>query len=185
MTDPRVDVIIARTIDQFEGGFVNDPDDPGGATNFGITIADLRRWRKQPTTPDDVRAMTRDTAIQIYWVYYWNAPNIGALPDELQPVVFDAGVNLGPSTAIKMLQVILRAGGFTDVTLDGMIGPVTAKSTCLAEQEYGAAVLVNKFCDARAARYRSIVSANPVMEKYLHGWLARVNAFRMTPDTSC
>ena len=116
MTDPRVDVIIARTIDQFEGGFVNDPDDPGGATNFGITIADLRRWRKQPTTPDDVRAMTRDTAIQIYWVYYWNAPNIGALPDELQPVVFDAGVNLGPGALY---------GAITRLEERGLIEPLS------------------------------------------------------------
>ena len=67
-------------IEKWEGGFDNDPDDPGGPTNMGITQSDLARWRQKPVTVDDVRNLTRDEACQIYREFYWKPINGDKLP---------------------------------------------------------------------------------------------------------
>ena len=97
---------IAEEIVAREGGFVNDPDDPGGATNHGVTIHTMRGLGLDLTGDGrvdvaDVRALTRAQAVDIFIRHYFEAPGLGRLPEVLQPSVFDMFVNAG-SQAIRL-----------------------------------------------------------------------------------
>jgi lysozyme family protein len=78
-----------------EGGYVDHPSDPGGATNLGITIGTLRQWRDRPVTKADVRALTRKEAAAIYRKNYWDAIGGDDLPEGLDALAFDIAVNHG------------------------------------------------------------------------------------------
>lgn len=84
---------------QSEGGYTNDPRDPGGATNFGITIADYRMYINSNGTALDVKNMTKSQAETIYKSKYWNKVNGDVLPSGVDYCVFDYGVNSGVSRA--------------------------------------------------------------------------------------
>ena len=88
-----------RFVLQYEGGFVDHPRDPGGATNMGITHATLAGWRKRPVTVADVRALTRDEAAAIYRQMYWSAIGADRLPDGVDLIAFDIAVNMGVGRA--------------------------------------------------------------------------------------
>jgi lysozyme family protein len=99
---------IAQEIVAREGGYVNDPDDLGGATNFGVTIHTMRRLGLDLTgdgrvTASDVKALTRKQALDIFVAHYFEKPGIARLPVALQASVFDMYVNAG-SNAVKILQ---------------------------------------------------------------------------------
>lgn len=120
---PDAEEIVVR-----EGGYVNDPDDPGGATNFGVTIHTMRRLgldldRDGSITSADVRRLTRDQAIQIFIEHYFHRPLIAELPSPLQATVFDMYVNAG-GNAVKILQRMLVEMGYA-VVADGALGPKT------------------------------------------------------------
>jgi lysozyme family protein len=85
---------IAKVLEH-EGGYSNHPDDPGGPTNFGITIADYRRYRKSDATAADVRVMRLDEAKAIYRAAYWDVMHCDSLPAGPDYAVFDYGVNSG------------------------------------------------------------------------------------------
>lgn len=110
-----------------EGGYVDHPDDPGGATNFGITLATLQGWRGLSVTKADVRALTRGEAGAIYKARYWVQCRCGELPEPVAFIVFDAAVNHGASRAARLLQEALGVGA------DGRIGPVTLAAANSAE----------------------------------------------------
>ena len=98
-----------------EGGYVNHPDDPGGETNHGVTVAVARQSGYQ----GPMSSMPLSIAIDIYRANYWNRIKADDLPNLIRFHVFDAAVNSGAKQAIKWLQ---RCAGVTD---DGLIGPVT------------------------------------------------------------
>jgi lysozyme family protein len=119
---------IAKGIVLREGGFVNDPDDLGGATNFGVTIHTMRRLGLDldgdgDVNIEDVKALQRDQAVDLFIEHYFVAPGLVALPELLQASVFDMYVNAG-SSAVKILQRLLRAMGYV-LTVDGIVGPQT------------------------------------------------------------
>jgi len=119
---------IAAQIVRREGGFVNDPDDPGGATKYGVTLDTMRRLgldldKDGDVDVRDVRRMTVAKAVDIYKEHYFKAPGIKKLPPVIQASVFDMYVNAG-SNAVKLLQRLCRRFGF-DITVDGKIGPQT------------------------------------------------------------
>ena len=93
-----------KAIFQSEGGFVDDPDDPGGATNLGVTIGTLSAERGHTVTVADVKALTFSEASAIYERAYWNPAHCGELPDGVDLVVFDCAVNSGVARAIRLLQ---------------------------------------------------------------------------------
>lgn len=98
-----------------EGGYVSDPHDPGGETNWGIS---------KRIYPDlDIRNLSREQAIEIYHNDYWDVCRCGDLPSGIALMVFNSAVNQGPGTAACSLQISL---GF--VRVDGHIGPVTAEA---------------------------------------------------------
>jgi len=112
-----------------EGGFVNDPRDPGGATNRGVTIGTLREWRKRPVTVDDVRRLTVEEAGAIYRARYWSPLGCDTLPAGVDLMAFDFGVNAGPGRAARYLKA---AGHGTP------------------------AEIIDRFAVARVAYYRSL-----------------------------
>lgn len=122
---------IAYDIVRREGGYVNDPDDPGGATNHGVTIHTMRRLGLDldldgDVDAADVQALQPDQAVALYLEHYYVAPRIGLLPEILRASVFDMYVNAGV-TAVKLLQQLLRQMGY-DLAVDGVIGPVTSRA---------------------------------------------------------
>ena len=102
---------IAEDIVKREGGYVNDPDDPGGATNFGVTIHTMRRLGLDldgngRVDAGDVKSLSRDQAVDIFLKHYFEAQGIGRLPEDIQASVFDMYVNAG-GNAVKILQRLL------------------------------------------------------------------------------
>src|SRR5262249_55564304 len=106
-----------------EGGYTNDPQDPGGPTNFGITIHDYRMYVAKNGTADDVKHMTVEQAKAIYKPKYWDALNCDDLPSGVDYAVFDYGVNSGIYRAARVLQTLVGAD------VDGEIGPETLAAT--------------------------------------------------------
>lgn len=145
---------------QWEGGYVDHPSDPGGATNRGITIATLQRWRREPVTKQDVKDLTRAEAAKIYLAYYWNAVRADELPTGLDMLMFDAAVNQGPGKSVRLLQEALG------VTTDGRIGPQTLG----AANAQDVARTIDEFCVLRGLHYASL-STFPT---FGHGWLRRL-----------
>ncbi|MFT5742473.1 MAG: lysozyme family protein [Paracoccaceae bacterium] len=177
---------IARQIVAREGGYVDDPDDPGGATNFGVTIGTLRRLGHDLTGDgrvdrDDVRALTQAQAVAIFVQHYFERPQIGALPQVLQPSVFDMYVNAG-ANAVKVLQRLLNDMRI-EVDVDGVIGPQTIAA---AQQAFEAAPdhLANAYGIARRNYYYALADARPASRKYARrldggkgGWITRAEEF--------
>ncbi len=144
-----------------EGGYVDDPMDPGGATNLGITLQVLSTWRHTAVTKVDVQNLQQDEAGAIYRANYWNAERCSDLPSGVDLMVFDAAVNMGIGRSAKFLQA---AAG---VTADGSIGPQTLAATAAAP----AAALVDVLADARLQFYQGL----PTFDHFGQGWSARVN----------
>lgn len=180
---------IAKSIVAREGGFVNDPDDPGGATNHGVTIHTLRRLgldvnRDGAVNLADVQELTQDQATEIFITHYFHKPKIAQLPRPLQPSVFDMYVNAG-ANAVKILQRLLRDMAF-DVAVDGVLGPQTLDATGRA---YAAAPaqMVDAYAVARRNYYFGLADQRPASRKYARtragkkgGWIKRAEEF-MSP----
>lgn len=92
-----------RFVLQYEGGYVDDPRDPGGATNLGVTKDTLETWRRRPVTKAEVRALTRDEAAAIYRKLYWDAIGGDILPAGVDLIAFDIAVNMGAGRARQWL----------------------------------------------------------------------------------
>ena len=147
-----------------EGGFVDDPLDPGGATKFGITLQGLSDWRGHPCTPGDVRAMHVTEANAIYETNYWDVVAGAKLPPGLDLLVFDFGVNAGPQRSIFLLQ------GLVGTKSDGIIGPRTI-ACC-----NGDAAIIRTRLTVLANIHERYYHALPAYAHDGHGWTSRVNA---------
>ena len=143
-----------------EGGFSDDPSDPGGATNYGITLATLSHWRGRQCTVDDVRALTQREAGAIYRVSYWHAMKCGALPYGLDLMTFDEGVNAGAAASVRMLQFVLG------VEADGIVGAHTLSAAEFVKP-LGA---ISALADRQEESYR----ADAGFDVFGAGWLARL-----------
>lgn len=161
------DTCLAFTLRE-EGGYVDDPADPGGATNMGITLATYRQWSDNPGLgPADVREMTERTARAIYRSRYWNPLRADALAPGVDLSVFDMGVNAGIWGSARLLQ---RALGLTGEQVDGCIGPETLS----AAAKFDPRTLVEDLADRQAAYYRSLSD----FPTFGAGWLNRTDARR-------
>lgn len=177
---------IAKGIVAREGGYVNDPDDPGGATNFGVTIHTMRRLgldldRDGDVDVRDVRALTRDDAIEIFVNHYYHEPRIDELPHAFQASVFDMYVNAGRN-AVKILQRLLRDMGWS-VSVDGAIGPLTIKAAFAAEKS-APSHMRDAYGIARRNYYFRLADGRIASRKYARtrkggkgGWIRRAEEF--------
>jgi len=145
-----------------EGGFVDDPQDPGGATNLGITIGTLSQWRGRKCTKAEVKALTREEAAKIYRRDYWDAVRGDDLPFGLDLCAFDGAVNSGVSRGAKWVQQALG------VEADGKIGPTTLAA---ARSTYVPAAI------QRAVAFRlSFLKQLPGWAHFGNGWAVRMKA---------
>lgn len=130
-----------------EGGYTNHPRDPGGPTNFGITIFDYRKYVKPGATAADVRAMTVGEAKQIYRARYWDAQRCDELPAGLDYAVFDYGVNSGIGRSTKVLGRLLGLSDRSGALSNDVIA---------AARTADVAALVTKICDERLHFLRAL-----------------------------
>lgn len=177
---------IAEEIVAREGGYVNDPDDPGGATNFGVTIHTMRRLGLDLNSDgrinaSDVKRLTHIQAVNIFITHYFVEPRIAALPEALHASVFDMYVNAG-GNAVKILQRLLRQMGMT-CDVDGVIGPQTQAA---ANRAYAIAPehLADAYAIARRNYYFALADRRAASRKYARtraggkgGWIKRAEDF--------
>jgi lysozyme family protein len=171
------DEIVAR-----EGGYVNDPDDPddpGGATNHGVTIHTMRRLDLDgdgQVDEQDLRVLDRDLAVEIFVDHYFDRPRITYLPVDLHASVFDMYVNSG-ANAVKILQRLLQDMRI-DVAVDGGIGPQTIGAT---QQALAAAPdqFVDAYGIARRNYYYALGDGRPArrLDGGKGGWITRAEEF--------
>jgi lysozyme family protein len=143
---------------KLEGGYVNDPRDPGGETKYGIS--------KKAHPNEDIANLTVERAREIYRADYWNptAARIYDVSNRLAATLFDSAVNQGNGAAVQMLQGILHA------KQDGIIGPLTVAALQDAIDQHGEGWVIAQFQAARVMRYAS--SGN--WPRYGRGWMNRV-----------
>lgn len=153
---------------QEEGGYVNNPADPGGATNMGVTQAVYSAWlasQGEPAHP--VRGITRDEVYRIYDTRYWRDSRAASFADthpKLALAHMDAAVNHGIVQAAKFLQRAVHAKD------DGVIG----QATLTAIRESDEARAIGRYLTQRAAFYRMLCERRPASKQFLYGWLARL-----------
>ncbi|HML43449.1 MAG TPA: TIGR02594 family protein [Hyphomicrobium zavarzinii] len=152
-----------------EGGFTDDPHDPGGPTNHGITLGVFAAWRKVAITTAnrealirDLKAIDRETVSEIYRRRYWDLAHCAELPGPLALMHFDAAVNHGVGAAIRVLQEAVGA------SVDGEIGPETRAAVAAAS----VAEALASYAAIRERRYRAL----PHFWRFGRGWLRRVDA---------
>lgn len=134
-----------------EGGYSNDPTDHGGETNFGIS--------KNRYPAVDIKNLTAEIATDLYKKDFWNYCHCDELPSPLAIAVFDAAVNQGEKTAIKMLQIALN------VTVDGIIGNETITASFKAGPK-----ILRQFLAQRMVRYIRIIVKTPDQQKWADNW---------------
>lgn len=147
-----------------EGGWSDNPADPGGATMKGITLANFRRYIDPKGTKDDLRHITDAQLAACYRKFYWDAVAGDALPDGVDYAVFDFAVNSGPGRAARYLQQLVG------VSPDGVIGP----ATIAAVNKQPAGVTIDRLCDARLAFLQRLST----WSDFGKGWSARVASVR-------
>lgn len=114
-----------------EGGYTNHPSDPGGPTNFGITLADYRKHIKADATAADIRAMSVDQAKAIYRKRYWDSQRCDQLPAGVDYSVFDYGVNSGVGRSGKVLRRVVGLPDNTSTVSDQVLAyPARAIPRC-------------------------------------------------------
>ena len=177
---------LAQEIVAREGGYVNDPDDPGGATNHGVTIGTLRRLGEDVegdgrVTESDVRRLGRERAVEIFVEHYFARPKISRLPQALHASVFDMYVNAG-ANAVRILQRLLNEMGAA-LVVDGIIGP---KTIAAADRCARAAPdhIADAYGIARRNYYYALADRRPSSRKYARrrdggkgGWIVRAEEF--------
>lgn len=168
--DERIEALLVR-----EAGFVNDPEDGGGPTNWGVTQAKLASVRRRPVTVDEVRALTREEAREIYRADYRTA-QLDVAPDACEELLLDIYTNHGPGNFTLILQRALS------VTVDGRIGPQTRGALAAADGRQ----LYRNLCAERMEFTGRAITKNlkddnhdgiPDLTRFAWGWLRRQGAF--------
>jgi lysozyme family protein len=155
-----------------EGGLANNPNDPGGITDYGISLRYLKTLGHDGDFdhdgvigPNDIRVLTQEQACHIYQHYWWDRYQYGLfVPQNPATKVFDMAVNMGAVAAHKILQ---RALGTANV--DGIMGPETIRLVNDANQ----LTLLSAVENQQAQYYKNIAISNPKLQEFLRGWLKR------------
>lgn len=173
---PLFDRALAHVL-AMEGGYTNDPYDPGGPTNRGVTLATWARHRgvrlSAETRAELIRTLkdiSDDDLRIIYRDRYWRPSRAGDMPPGVDLMHFDASVNHGLAGAARLLQSVIG------VTIDGEIGPITMA----AVHRVSAKDLIASYADARRTRYREL----PHFWRFGRGWLNRVSATARAAEAS-
>ncbi len=159
-----------------EGGYVFNPDDPGGETNFGISMLIIRREKITPQmlgipdfNPGSMKLMNVDAAKAIYKTRFWDRYDYGRLNDQFVATkIFDCGVNCGPERAHRMAQQAANACG-QKIDVDGNLGPISVAAINACDR--------GKFLMAMKSEmeryYTTLASQRPKLQQFLKIWLKR------------
>lgn len=164
----------------WEGGFVDDPKDPGGATRYGISLRFLRGVALDLGDVDgdgdidanDILSLTQAQAENLYRVKFWDSLDLDGLPQVWRLPVFDAAVNMGTARAVKVCQETICDLG-PPVVVDGILGPITRESAKVVAA-YREREICDRYCLHRLSHYSKIVAANGDLARFLRGWINRV-----------
>lgn len=178
-----------------EGGFVDDPKDRGGATNFGISlrflvaegaidldgdgVADFDLDMDGDIDGRDIRQLTRGDAVWLYHRCFWQRLPADRFVKPIGEAMFDQGVNGGLVASRKLLQTAVNAGlqlgrlNLPRLNVDGVLGDMTMGAYESVLAAIGVKELLDEYRAAAATRYRAIVSRNPSQSRFLNGWLRR------------
>lgn len=196
---PRFAAAVKNVLDT-EGGFVDHPNDPGGATNRGISLRFLKAEGKLDLDGDgildfdldfdgdldraDIRKLFKQDAKVLYFRCFWDRLKLDALPPPIGEMVFDQAVNGGRSAGVKLLQrainACLRRGGDSapaHIGEDGVIGLETihAMNWVIHWRRLGTSALAMSYREAAAQRYVDLAARNPKLRVFLKGWLRRAH----------
>lgn len=187
--DPLAAWAIQRTL-AFEGGFADNPRDPGGATNHGVSLRyalqsiqaepELVRFFDVDHDGDvdraDIAGLSLSQAVDIYYRLWWQRGPYGELrPQIIAWKTFDVSVNCGPKRAAILLQKALNAAG-RPVAIDAAIGPKTIAAVLAAHQSDGGGLLIACLRKAQADFYRSLIAREPKLAAFERGWMRRAAA---------
>lgn len=180
--DAAVEIVLKH-----EGKFSNNKKDPGGATNWGISLRYLKSLEKETGSKfaigdvdmdgdvdaEDIRKLTREQAVEIYRKY-WKDSGMPAIEKAISsgPIVikiFDTAVNAGPNQAFRLLQRALRACTGDAIADDGVVG---AQTLAAVESALPGSILA-AYRSEQAGFYRSLVAQNPTRQEFIVGWLNR------------
>lgn len=155
-----------KVVLKHEGGYVNDPLDPGGETKYGIS--------KRSYPHLDIKNLTEQQAKVVYYVDFWDKNNYESIvSDAVAQKVFDTAVNVGSSQANKMLQRACNLVANSKLVADGDIGPKTLAIVNSIKDE---AELLSTYRALQENYYKSIVRRNPSQVKFLKGWMNRASS---------
>ena len=160
---------IINHILKIEGGYVNDPSDSGGETNYGITRATARAYGYQ----GEMINLPRETAFDIYAAQYWDsvrADELLALSPDICAEVVDTAVNMGASRAGKFFQRALNSLS-TPIGIDGVIGKNTIASLKAYLSKRDANVLLKALNALQGAFYIELTERRVKDKKFIYGWL--------------
>ena len=149
---------IIEVVLEHEGGYVNDPKDPGGETNYGIAK------RSHPDV--DIKNLTKEGAKEIYKEVYWDKNKVESLPEELWHIYFDMCVNQGKGRAVKIIQRAVNGKGGS-LTVDGGLGPMTIAAIGKSRVE------LDRVRAYRVKYYSDLVTKKPDLERFYFGWFKR------------
>ena len=164
---------------EHEGGFSDHPSDPGGATNFGISL----RWLKSQglfgdldddgdVDIDDIKAITSETASRIYREKWWNRYHYDRFVDcSIAIKVFDMSINMGSNRAHRILQYAINGLG-GNLIVDGIIGPITMKSANIEPKD----ILLKEIREEQKRFYLRLITKRPDLVVFKKGWLRRAAA---------
>ncbi len=160
-----------------EGGFVDHPNDVGGATNKGITLNTFKLGAKEylgiEPTLENLKNLTIKQAKTLYRKMYWEPIDGSQIKDkQVAHIMFDMAVNSGVKTTVKYMQKTLNQIG-NSLDVDGMMGPKTLNAINNANSEK----LFNDFKKVRINLYKSIIAKDPTQKVFEKGWMNRINSF--------
>jgi lysozyme family protein len=154
------EIAFERTLES-EGGYVNDPNDPGGETNWGIS--------RRAYPGEDIKGLTVERAKAIYWRDYWKPLKCNDLRRDVAAELFDTAVNMGPRVAVAIAQEAANYLG-ERLVVDGICGA----ATIAALSRQASPDLLKVLNGLQLCRYVEMVRNDPVRGKYAKGWLKRI-----------
>lgn len=172
--------IAIKKILHHEGGYVNNPNDPGGATNFGISLRFLKDHIEGDFNKDgvvninDIKNMTIEQAALIYKVFWWDKYKYGKINDQtIATKIFDFSVNMGAKRAHILLQEALNNAFDLNLDVDGILGPTSIQTINIIKDGNEEQALLDAYSKTAWDFYRRLITNNPKLKVFERGWKNR------------